>query len=278
MPLSPVHWEALAERTASLSSSLCAGDILVVYNALRSSGHRDRELQRLLHERLQQLPPAAFAATEVRDLLRVLQQCGWRGVRTLRHLAAAFLRSVSAASPSCCRELMAAYARLRVSLETETDQEAFAAAAQRLLQQAASLGPKEVSMALNCTVRCTDTATMTRFVSSLASQIPRVAAAMRPMQLSLTANALAAAAARNTPALRAIEKAALQKRDTWGPQDVALLVNAFARLELYSQSLLDAAAQHVREGGRLPYCLFLFVLSLCACSFRVSLPALIWNP
>lgn len=230
---------------ASLAGCLCPGDILVIYNALRSSNCRHRELQRVLHERLQQLPAAAFAAEDVRDLLRVQQQCGWRSVPTLQHLAAAFLSSAPAASASCCRELMAAYARLRVSLDTDADKAAYAAAARRLLHLAPTLGPKDIAMALNSSVRCTDTGSMSRFVSALAPHIPRVAPAMRPMQLSLAANALAAATTRHIAALKAIEDAALAKKGSWGPQDAALLVNAFARLEMFSQPIFDAAAEHV---------------------------------
>ncbi|XP_026193020.1 uncharacterized protein LOC34619068 [Cyclospora cayetanensis] len=248
LPLSPVHWGALAKATTRVMGALSPDDLLVIYNGLRASGLRDNELQRSLHLRLQELPAAAFTATEIRDLLRVLQQCGWRSVNTLRHLATAFRATAESASPSCCRELMAAYARLRVPLDVEADKAAFAAAAQRLLQQASALGPKEVSLALNSSVKCRSTAATVRFVASMAPQIPRVAAAMRPMQLALTANALAVASARHLGALHAIEEAALTQKDKWLPQDVALFINAFTRLEMYSDPLFGAAAEHVSLG------------------------------
>ncbi|OEH77452.1 hypothetical protein cyc_02178 [Cyclospora cayetanensis] len=203
LPLSPVHWGALAKATTRVMGALSPDDLL---------------------------------------------QCGWRSVNTLRHLATAFRATAESASPSCCRELMAAYARLRVPLDVEADKAAFAAAAQRLLQQASALGPKEVSLALNSSVKCRSTAATVRFVASMAPQIPRVAAAMRPMQLALTANALAVASARHLGALHAIEEAALTQKDKWLPQDVALFINAFTRLEMYSDPLFGAAAEHaVRE-------------------------------
>ncbi|KAL8430668.1 hypothetical protein ACSSS7_005789 [Eimeria intestinalis] len=264
LPLSAVQWEALASRTAALCGFFQGGDIAVVWKGLRASGMRDRELQRLLHARLQQLPPALFAAAEVRKLLLLLQQCGWRSVRTLRHLAAAFLLVASTANPSCCRELMAAYARLCIPLETETDRAAFAAAAQRVMQLEGALGPKDLTLCLNSIVRCADTPTMARYVAALSKQVPRLAPSMSPMQLALTANALAAAAAataaaaaaaaaggtHTAAALRALEKAAVSKRDIWGPQDAALLVNAFTKLEVYSQLVFDAAAEHAEKNIR----------------------------
>ncbi|KAL8270696.1 hypothetical protein Esti_005352 [Eimeria stiedai] len=250
LPLSPLHWQALAERTAALCGCLQGGDIALVWRGLKGSVLRERELQRLLHARLQQLPPASFTAAEVRKLLLLLQQCGWRSVRTLRHLAAAFLLMAPSATPSCCRELMAAYARLHVPLGTETDAAAFVAATQRVLQLEGALGPKDLSLCLNSSVRCLDTPTMARFVAALAKQVPRLAPSMTPMQLALTANALAAAAAGGThtaAALRALEGAAVSRRDCWGPQDVALLVNAFTKLEVYSQLVFDAAAEHAEK-------------------------------
>ncbi|KAL8443775.1 hypothetical protein Emag_005815 [Eimeria magna] len=258
VPLSAVHWQALVERTVALCGCLQGRDIALVWKALKESGLRDRELQRLLHARLQQLPPASFTEAEVRKLLLLLQQCGWRSVRTVRHLAAAFLLLAPSVAASCCRELMAAYARLGIPLETETDTAAFAAASQRVLQLDGALGPKDLSLCLNSSVRCTDTSTMAKFVAALTKQVTRLAPCMTPMQLALTANALAAAAAataaaaaaggtHTAAALRALEEAAVAKRDSWGPQDAALLVNAFAKLQVYSQLVFDAAAEHAEK-------------------------------
>ncbi|CDJ43822.1 hypothetical protein, conserved, partial [Eimeria tenella] len=106
------------------------------------------------------------------------------------------------------------------------------------------MGPKDVALALNSSTRCMYSSARSKFAAALAAQIPRVAAAMRPQQLALAAHALAAAAARHTQALAAIEAAALQQTDHWTPQDAALLVSSFAKLQVYRHALFAAAAKH----------------------------------
>ena len=198
-------------------------------------------------QELQQLPAAAFSAAEVRELLRLLHQRRSKNIQTVQHLAAAFLSSVQAAKPSCCTEVMIAIAALPSSIKTAKNKEAFAAAASRLLQQLPSLRPKDLALSLYSSSKFGDTAALQRFAAAAAPHVSRLAPLMNSMLLSLTANALAAAAQRHHGAFAAIEAAALQQRDRWKPQDAALLVNAYTRLEIYSHNLFAAAAQHVRR-------------------------------
>lgn len=241
--LSHAEWRGLAEAALRHVGGFLANDLVNVYTAMASSGLRDAELQKALHLRVQELPAVCFSPCEAASILKTLQFCQWRSVKTVRHLGLSVVKAISEASPSACREVLSAYAQLRVPLETAQDKDAVQRATSRLCQLAAQLEPKDLALSLNALTKLR--LGLAKAVTALAPQIPRLSQGMSAMHLSLTANALAVAGSPNVKALRAIEAAALECTDTWVPQDVANLVNAFCRLDVASEALFSAAATHV---------------------------------
>lgn len=266
VPALDSYWEVIESHTDSQVRCLLSRDVAEAMSILAACDRRCPELVRLLHQHCRRLI-RSFTAEDVSLVARAVGDMGWRSRRTtsaLRDRFVSLLHSPDLAptvGPGHLAAMVGMYPRLeltwRMGKNESKELELWKAVAVAVPPRKDRTSPREFTVILN------SFASMDLSFSAIHKNVDRMfeicATQLLPMielggtvngesflprDFALIANAYAKVRAGPyvLPLLQIIGTKSVAQMDSFNHQDVANILNAFAKLDVMDSSLFEAAA------------------------------------